>query len=124
MTTYRVHFRESALKEFKKLGATLQVQFKKKLKQRLTNPRVSSDALRGMPDAYKIKLRSAGYRLVYTVDDVQQRIIVETVGKRDGAEVYEKAKERVREPGDVAITKVTEEPVDIIASDGQPRRSN
>ncbi len=37
--TYKLAFNESALKEWKKLGHTLQVQFKKKLKERLENPR-------------------------------------------------------------------------------------
>ena len=36
--TYKLAFNESALKEWKKLGHTLQVQFKKKLKERLENP--------------------------------------------------------------------------------------
>ena len=35
--TYKLAFNESALKEWKKLGHTLQMQFKKKLKERLEN---------------------------------------------------------------------------------------
>jgi mRNA interferase RelE/StbE len=63
--TYKLAFNESALKEWKKLGHTLQVQFKKKLKERLENPRVPASQLHGRKDQYKIKLRGAGYRLVY-----------------------------------------------------------
>jgi mRNA interferase RelE/StbE len=62
--TYKLAFNESALKEWKKLGHTLQVQFKKKLKERLENPRVPASQLHGRKDVYKIKLRGAGYRLV------------------------------------------------------------
>ena len=61
---YKLAFNESALKEWKKLGHTLQVQFKKKLKERLENPRVPASQLHGRKDQYKIKLRGAGYRLV------------------------------------------------------------
>lgn len=43
--TYKLAFNESALKEWKKLGHTLQVQFKKKLKERLENPRVPASQL-------------------------------------------------------------------------------
>ena len=67
--TYKLAFNESALKEWKKLGHTLQVQFKKKLKERLENPRVPASQLHGRKDQYKIKLRGAGYRLVYRVED-------------------------------------------------------
>jgi mRNA interferase RelE/StbE len=35
-----------------------------------------------MPDCYKIKLRAAGYRLVYQVEDKTVTVIVVAVGKR------------------------------------------
>ncbi|EOE3097005.1 type II toxin-antitoxin system RelE/ParE family toxin, partial [Klebsiella pneumoniae] len=38
--TYKLAFNESALKEWKKLGHTIREQFKKKLAERLLNPRV------------------------------------------------------------------------------------
>ena len=86
--TYELEFLPSALKEWKKLGATLQVQFKAKLKERLETPHVAGDKLRGMPDHYKIKLRSAGYRLVYRVEDRRITVVVVAVGKRERSEVY------------------------------------
>jgi mRNA interferase RelE/StbE len=92
--TYRLEFLPSARKEWDKLGATLREQFKKKLSDRLTRPRVQADALRGMPDHYKIKLRAAGYRLVYRVEDRRITIVVVAVGKRERSEVYETAKKR------------------------------
>lgn len=41
-----------------------------------------------MADCYKIKLRSAGYRLVYRVDEALGFVTVIAVGKRDRQEVY------------------------------------
>jgi len=35
----------------------------------LVNPRVEANRLHSLPDCYKIKLRSSGYRLVYQVID-------------------------------------------------------
>ena len=55
--TYRLRFHELALQEWKKLDGSLRAQFKKKLEERLANPRVPSAALAGMPDCFKIKLR-------------------------------------------------------------------
>ena len=46
-----------------------------------------------MPEHYKIKLRSAGYRLVYRVEDERITVVV-AVGRREGFEVYEAAKKR------------------------------
>lgn len=43
--TYKLAFNESALKEWKKLGHTIQEQFKKKLRERLENPRVPASQL-------------------------------------------------------------------------------
>ena len=45
--TYKLEFKKSALKEWKKLGATLQQQFKKKLAERLENPHVPASRLSG-----------------------------------------------------------------------------
>lgn len=92
--TYRLEFLPTARKEWDKLGATLREQFKKKLAERVGQPHVQADALRGMPDHYKIKLRSAGYRLVYRIEDERVTVVVVAVGKRERSEVYEAAKKR------------------------------
>lgn len=94
LMTYKLEFLPSALKEWNKLGATLRNQFKKKLAERLSSPRVAGDALRGMPEHYKIKLRSAGYRLVYRIEDERITVVVVAVGKRERSEVYDTAKKR------------------------------
>lgn len=92
--TFRLEFLPSARKEWDKLGATLREQFKRKLAERLDHPRVQPDALRGLPDHYKIKLRVAGYRLVYRIEDERVTVVVVAVGKRERSEVYETAKKR------------------------------
>lgn len=43
--TYKLEFKKSALKEWQKLGATLQRQFKKKLIERLNHPHVPASKL-------------------------------------------------------------------------------
>jgi mRNA interferase RelE/StbE len=92
--SYDLAFLPSALKEWKKLGSTVRDQFKARLVERLENPRVPSAALHGLPDHYKIKLRSAGYRLVYRVDDQIVTVTVVAVGKRERSEVYRTANRR------------------------------
>ena len=95
LTTFDLEFLPSAQKEWDKLGSTIQKQFTNKLRERLSRPRVQTDRLQGMPDCYKIKLRSAGYRLVYRVYDDRIVVQVIAVGKRERNEVYKAAAGRV-----------------------------
>lgn len=60
----------------------------KKLKERLENPRVPASQLHGRKDQYKIKLRGAGYRLVYRVEDDIVTVTVIGVGKRENDDIY------------------------------------
>ena len=92
--TYELEFLVDAEKEWKKLDATVRSQFAKKLKERLEKPHVPASRLHGMPDCYKIKLRTLGYRLVYRVTDKTVTVTVIAVGKRDGDEAYVAAKVR------------------------------
>ncbi len=92
--SYKIKFLPSALKEWKKLAPPIQNQFKKKLKERLLNPRNKANQLRGFKDVYKIKLRSVGYRLVYEVNDKEIVVYVIAVGKRERGIVYTKAETR------------------------------
>lgn len=62
--TYSLEFDARALKEWPKLGSTVREQLKKKLATILVNPRIEANRLHALPDCYKIKLRSSGYRLV------------------------------------------------------------
>ncbi len=68
----------------------------KKLEERLNNPCIPSDALSGMSDCYKIKLKRMGYRLAYRLDDGVVFVTVISVGRRDRQKVYEAAQSRLR----------------------------
>jgi len=92
--SFELRFLPSALKEWEKLGPSVREQFKKKLAERLEHPRMPKDALRGLPDHYKIKLRDAGYRLVYRVEDRTVTVTVVAVGRRDRSQVYRDATRR------------------------------
>ncbi|MGE7993678.1 type II toxin-antitoxin system RelE family toxin [Pseudomonas sp. NPDC089554] len=93
--SYALEFDLRAQKEFRKLDAQLQLQFARKLKERLAQPRVEKDKLTGMPDCYKIKLRSAGYRLVYRIIDERVVVVVIALGKRERNDVYTTARSRL-----------------------------
>ncbi|MCK8456808.1 type II toxin-antitoxin system RelE/ParE family toxin [Sphingomonas faeni] len=92
---YSLAFLPSALREWEKLGANVREQLKAKLTERLGEPHIASARLNGMTGCYKIKLRAAGYRLVYRVDDGLVTVIVVAVGRRDRNLVYKIAAGRV-----------------------------
>ena len=93
--TYSLEFLPSALREWRKLGATIRTQFGKKLEDRLASPRIETDRLRRYDDCYKIKLRAAGYRLVYRVEDARITVLVVAIGRRERDEVYLMAEKRL-----------------------------
>lgn len=93
--SYKLRFHELALVEWNKLDESVRKPLKKKLVERLENPRLPSAALSGMKDCFKIKLKSAGYRVVYRVDDDIVYVTVIAIGKRENNRVYEAAHERI-----------------------------
>ncbi len=92
---YKLRFHEMALVEWNKLDNSIREPLKKKLAERLDNPRIPAAALAGMPDCYKIKLLRVGYRLVYQVENEIVFVTVIAVGKRDKLKIYETAKSRL-----------------------------
>lgn len=92
--SYELGFREEALKEWKRLDNAIREQFKRKLSERIVQPRIPAAKLSGHKDRYKIKLRSAGYRLVYEVQDGLLLVVVVAVGRRDRGAVYRAASNR------------------------------
>ncbi len=88
--SYDLVFTESALKEFSKLNDNIKNQFKKKLMSILENPKIPKNKLSGSHAAnlYKIKLRTAGYRLLYEVIDNEVVVLVVAVGRKD--KIYKK----------------------------------
>lgn len=84
--TYRLRFHALALTEWRKLDNSVREPLRKKLMERLSNPRVPSAALSGMADCYKIKRRGLGYRLVYRVDEALVYVTVIHRGRATGQE--------------------------------------
>lgn len=93
--SYFLDFHPKALKEWKSLNHSIKVQFHKKLKERLENPKIPKDKLSGYENVYKIKLRNIGYGLAYEVKEKEIIVYVVSVGKRENNKVYENLKDRV-----------------------------
>lgn len=93
--SYELEFMPKALKEWQKLDSSIKEQFKKKLAQRLENPKVPKDRLSGFENVYKIKLKSLGYRLAYEVVDERLVVLVLVVGKRENNAVYDTLAKRL-----------------------------
>lgn len=95
--TYSLAFLDEALKEWRKLDSVTRDQFKSPLAERLLNPKIPSARLHGAKERYKIKLRNAGFRLVYEVRDHELLVLVVAVGKRERNAVYKTAERRKTE---------------------------
>ncbi len=91
---YELSFHPDALAEWQKLDGSVRGLFKKKLAERLQNPNILAARLSGQKNRYKIKLRDAGYRLVYEVRDQVLVVVVVAVGKRERNAVYQAAEKR------------------------------
>ena len=92
---YQLKFLPKALKEWHALDSSLRKQFGAKLKERLEHPHIPASRLSGFNNVYKIKLRAAGYRLVYQVNEKEIWVLVIAVVKRDKDLVYKKLKDRL-----------------------------
>ena len=62
----------------------------------MLNPRIEANRLHSLPDCYKIKLRSSGYRLVYQVLDHEVVVFVVALDRREREQAYRKAAERLK----------------------------
>jgi mRNA interferase RelE/StbE len=92
--SYELQFHPDALDEWGRIDKPIREQLKKKLAERLTEPRVPASQLAGRPNRHKIKLRSAGIRPVYEVREAQLIVLVIAVGKRERNAVYRVASRR------------------------------
>lgn len=83
-----------AEREWARLDGSVKRRFKDKLaNERLATPRIAKDALRDMPDCYKIKITSPQYCLIYHVDDEARRVTILSVATRE--DVYQELKGRL-----------------------------
>ena len=93
-TNYQLAIHPDADKEWAKLDGSIKRRFKEKLaKERLKHPRVMKDALRELPDCYKIKITTPQFRLIYHVNDAKRLLTILSVASRD--DVYEELRARL-----------------------------
>jgi mRNA interferase RelE/StbE len=97
LRTYSLEFLKKAEREWNRLGATIRAQFASKLAERLANPEVPKDKLRGYAHLYKIKLKNAGYRLIYDVDGDRVAVVVIKIAERERGKAYDGLGDRLRE---------------------------
>ncbi len=92
--TYELAIHPEAEREWGHLDGSIKKRFKDKLaKERLMIPRVSKDAIRDLPNCYKIKITTPQFRLITYVDDVATLVTILSVASRD--DVYEELKRRL-----------------------------
>ena len=91
---YELAIHPEAEKEWAKLDGSIKRRFKEKFaKERLKHPRVVKDALRELPDCYKIKITTPQFRLIYHVNDTKRLLTILSVATRD--DVYEELRARL-----------------------------
>ena len=90
----RYTFHPEALREWRTLTAGIWEQFKKELAERLIEPRIPVSKLLSPRGPDKIKLRAAGFRLVYEVQGDEVLVLVVALGKRERNAVYRQADQR------------------------------
>ena len=91
---YDLAIHPDAEKEWGKLDGSIKRRFKERLaKERLKHPRIAKDALRELPDCYKIKITTPQFRLIYHVNDSKLLITILSVASRD--DVYEELRIRL-----------------------------
>ncbi len=91
MTVYTLEFVAKARKQWRGLDHAIKSQLQRKLAERLETPHVPSARVRDVRNGYKIKLRKAGIRLIYTVIEERVVLLVLSVGERDGETAYDDA---------------------------------
>lgn len=70
--------------------------FIKKLKERIYNPTQNNGSLKGsLIGCYKIKLKRAGYRLIYQVLEDKIILLIWAIDKRDKNLAYKTATQRI-----------------------------
>lgn len=93
---YSIRVHDDFVDELNKLDHVIKQQLRKKLDKVVENPHIPKNRLSGgLHNCYKIKLRKAGVRLVYQVNDDEIYLLLLTVGKREDSEVYDTALTRI-----------------------------
>lgn len=91
---FELRLHPQAEKEWNKLDGSIKRRFKDKLVQeRLIQPRIAKDALRDLPDCYKIKITTPQFRLIYHVNDQDRILTILSVATRE--DVYDELRSRL-----------------------------
>ena len=92
---YSLEFHPAALKEWRRLDASVREALKRKLARRIQNPVVESARLHGqLHDCFKLKNDTTGHRLIYHVVESRLVVLVLAVGARADLEAYHSANSR------------------------------
>lgn len=84
MPRYAVSFRRSAVKDMRRLDATVQRRVMREIESLADEPRPDGcRKLAGSEDAYRIRI--GDYRVVYTVDDAVLIVAIERIRHRRDA---------------------------------------
>lgn len=100
MSRYSIEFVARALKQWRALDNSVRLQLQSKLVERQAEPRIPAARVRRVRDGYKIKLRKAGVRLIYTVVEQRLVILVLSVGEREGERAYQDAEREMSKRDD------------------------
>lgn len=93
---YEVYCVPQAYEEWLNLNHSVKLMFVKKLKERIHNPTQNNDGLKGaLIGCYKIKLKRAGYRLIYQVLEDKIILLIWAIDKRDKNLAYKTATQRI-----------------------------
>lgn len=103
---YKVLLPKESLKDWNKIDHSVKRLFQRKLSSVVLNPIIDNNRLRGkLSNCYKIKLKRAGYRLVYEVKCQTIVLIVWAIDKREDDKVYNSAISRLK---NIALEDCTE----------------
>lgn len=104
--SWKLQFLPEATKDFKSLAGNQQTMVAKAIKKVLENPLPAAEGGYGKPlgnkggnnltGLLKIKLKSAGIRVVYKLVRTETEMLVVVIGARADEEVYDTAQHRVQ----------------------------
>ena len=93
--SFKLRFKEQALRKWHDLDQSIREQFAKKLHALKETPAYRKLKTQWHEKLLQIKLRKAGFRLVYEVWDQELVILVVAIGKRERNAVYKMAAKRL-----------------------------
>ncbi|NPA03887.1 MAG: type II toxin-antitoxin system RelE/ParE family toxin [Epsilonproteobacteria bacterium] len=91
---YDLEFHPKALEEWKKLDSPTKKRFKKKLVERLYEPKVEESKIKGMEEIYQITPSGSEYQLIYKVNEDKKTLLVLKIAKQDNIKIYNSIEEK------------------------------